>query len=131
MSKDDGMKRSYWLLTALSVLLLNGCATPTARTANNYIHKQSITSTGNYPAKNPQQVAVFQSDQSPQSAYKVIGVAKVSKFNRFGMQRPDATMHTMMKKLAASIGGDGLMNLSTAGNDEWQANVIQYQKILI
>lgn len=124
------MKKSYLYITMLS-LVLTSCATPTVRTANNYLHKQHVTTTGNYPAKNPEKIALFQPNQSPLSPYKVIGVAKVATHNRLGMQRPTATMHNMMKNLAASIGGDGLINITPTDKGEWEAHVIQYQKILI
>ncbi len=123
------MKALYW--TIALCLALTGCTTPAVRTANNYLHKQSVTTSGHYPAKSAKQIALFQSNQSPQSAYKVIGIATVATRNHFGMQRPEETMHTMMKSLAASIGGDGLINLKPTEKGEWQANVIQFQKILI
>lgn len=62
--------------------------------------------------------------------YRVIGVATVARHNIIGVMREDATIHDMMKNLAASVGGDGLINLNEI-KDGMQATIIQYQKILI
>lgn len=118
-----------------TTLLLNGCAnthhTPT-RAASNLIQRQSVVSMTKeyYPAKNPLTVAVYDDNQSPHTPYRVIGVATISKYNLLGSPRQDTTMNVMMKNLAASMGGDGLINVSE-NSDAMQAHIIAYQKILI
>ena len=126
------------LTTITTVVLLNGltgCArthhTPT-QAASNLIQRQSVVSMSSeyYPAKNPQTVAMYNDNQSPHTAYRVIGIATISKYNLLGSPRQDATMNVMMKNLAASMGGDGLINVSE-NSDAMQAHIIAYQKILI
>ena len=132
------MRTAYPALTTIAVtFLLGSCATThsgqsTTQVASNFIQHQNVemTSPFKYPPKNPQNVAVYSNEKSPHTAYRVIGVAKVSKYNLLGMERQDATIHSMMKNLAASIGGDGIMNVSS-NSDGLQANVIAFQKILI
>jgi hypothetical protein len=115
-------------------VLLTGCMaqgrTPT-QVATSLINRESITTTTHdiYPVKNPQTVALY-TNEKPHAAYRVIGIAKVSKYNMFGIERQNNTLHSMMKNLAASIGGDGLIELNHT-NDNVQAKVIAYQKILI
>lgn len=129
------MKANHFLPgLILSTFLLSNCSsthTPSTNLANN-LNRQSVTLTTaqNYPAKNPKTVTIYTTTQSPQTAYRVIGVAKVSKYNLMGMQRQETTITDMMKHLAASIGGDGLMNI-TNHDDHMQANVIAFEKILI
>lgn len=120
---------------AAATLLITGCCSSCrspSQMASNVINQQSVTTTyaQQYPAKNPQQVAMYDTSKAPHAAYRVIGVATVSKYNLLGMPRKDNTVNDMMKKLAASIGGDGIMNVNTKG-DTVQANVIAFEKILI
>jgi hypothetical protein len=110
------------LAMMLTSLLVNGCTTK----GDNV----SVTTHDSYPSKKPQSVSLYTTTQHPNAAYRVIGVAKVSKYNMLGMQRRDATINSMMKKFAASIGGDGLIDVTQTDN-EVQANVIAYQHILI
>lgn len=127
------------ILTALSLtctLALQSCASQQSHSptqmASNFINSQSVTktTTERYPAKNPQGVRLYTENVSPHTAYRVIGIAKVSKRNMLGAPRADSDIANRMKTLAASIGGDGLINLD-ANQDVAQAHVIAFQKILI
>lgn len=135
-SKDKQMRLSYpFLATIMVAFSLAGCTTKgqsTPQVASNFINRQHVITTTKetYPAKNPQTVALYTPDKTPHAPYRVIGVATVSKYNLLGMQRKDDTVHEMMKTLAASVGGDGLINISN-GEESIQANIIAFQKIMI
>ena len=121
------------VITIAVASLLASCTTngqSTTQVASNFLNKQQVITTTNVAAKNPQYVTVYAKDQSPHTAYRVIGRASVSKHNILGMKRGNATLEEMMKKLAASVGGDGLINIDN-NNDSMQATIIQFQKILI
>jgi len=82
------------------------------------------------PAKNPARVALYQPDQSPHAPYRIIGHARVSRYNLLGTERESVILDDMMKKMAASIGGDGLINIEN-NDDSVEGHVIAYEKILI
>lgn len=124
-----------FLLTVSMSLLLQACTTNThsnPQLATNFLTQQTIVATTDehYPVKNPQTVAVYTHGQKPAVPYKVIGVAKVAKHNFLGTKREEHVLHSMMKSLAASIGGDAVIDVS-ANEKHIQANVIAFQKILI
>lgn len=125
---------SAFVNITIVTLLLTSCSAQTSSSnfASNIIQGQQIikTTKQNYPAKTPQTVALYPVDKVPKKAYKVIGVASVSKYNLFGVQREQITLNKMMKQLAASIGGDGLINLNTTDKG-MEAKVIAYQRILL
>jgi hypothetical protein len=101
------------------VVLLTSCA-------------QQVMSTtkDSYPPKNPQQITLYTKEQTPITPYRIIGIARVSHYNAFGLARETNTVHSLMKTLAASIGGDGLINIQK-GKDQTEGHVIAYQQILI
>jgi len=124
---------SIILLGSFSLLI--SCTTSSqspTQFASNLINKQTVTKNTNqtYPAKNPQKVALYINETTPHTAYRIIGAASVSKYNLLGMKREESTMHEMMKQLAASVGGDGLINFNS-DETRLHANVIAFQKILI
>lgn len=131
------MRMSYAALTTLfaATLLLANCANhpiSSTQAAHNFINRQTVTPTSSeqYPARNPKNVTVFNEVKKPHAPYRVIGVAKISKYNVLGMKRHDHTLHSMMKNLAASMGGDGLINVNMR-EDNLEADIIAFQKILI
>ncbi len=131
------MKISPWQLATLTCcsILLTSCTTtnknPT-QMATNLINRQSVTPLTHqvYPAKKAETIAFYTGKIAPHSAYRIIGIASVSKKNIFGATRQDETMQKMMKKLAASMGGDGIIEVEQTNND-MQAKIIVYQKILL
>ena len=129
------MKKIYKMAGAIGItFLLISCSTGKSPTqvASNLINRQSVvhTTKETYPARNPRQVALYAGDKTPHTAYRVIGIAKISRYNLLGLKRPDAALKDMMKSLAASIGGDGVIDIYS-NNDTMQANIIQFQRILI
>lgn len=130
------MSKSYPFLAVMIVsACIQGCATPgptPPQTAANFLQKQHVVATTNIklPAKNPRTVAIYTKDKTPHTAYRIIGVATVSRHNLLGIKRHEDTIHDMMKELAASIGGDGIIDVS-GSEENMRANVIAFQKILI
>lgn len=129
------MRMPNLIIVSAIAMLIGGCTTTGqsgTQVAANFIHRQNVipTTSETYPAKNPQTVAVYSKEHKPLTPYRIIGEATISKYNLLGMQRQENTLNKMMKSLAASMGGDGIMNVSM-NNDHMKASIIQYQKIMI
>lgn len=130
------MRMSYPLLTVMVIAyLLAGCAThgqSTTQIASNFIKRQQILATTKkqYLPKSPHAIVFYPPHSKPLMPYRIIGIARVSKYNLIGLPRQDDTLQVMMKNLAASIGGDGVIHLSNQG-DEIQAHVIVFQRVFI
>lgn len=128
------MKLLFYIAVASFLMLLQGCsnsARSTTQVASNLINRQHVILTTQhvYPEKSPKSVALYHAKQSPHSAYRIIGIATISKYNLLGMERQEETLNQMMKNLAASVGGDALININS-NKKSIQANVIAFQKIL-
>lgn len=130
------MRLVYPILLSLLIPFLVGCCTSSNRSttqlASNYLNKQAIVATTKeyYPPKNPQHIFLYTNENKPLKPYRIIGIATVSKHNLIGTLREQETLDAMMKKLAASIGGDAVIKI--ANNDEQvEAHVIQFQRIFM
>ena len=130
------MRRAHRIIAAIVVaFLLGSCSAKqptTIQTAANFINRQNVVHTTKefYAAKDPKKITVFTQEKTPYTAYRVIGKATISKYNLLGLKREETTLKEMMKNLAASIGGDGIIDIHN-NNDALQATIIQYQKILL
>jgi len=120
------MRSIIRLVTLTMITILTSCS------ATHRINQETVTplTHDTYPAKNPQSVSLYNDDNKPNAAYRVIGIATVSKYNLLGKKRPNDTLDFMIKNLAASIGGDGVIEISQTDQDI-KAKVIAYQKLLI
>lgn len=130
------MKLLNSIISLLAIpFLLNACSSSlpsSTQLASNLIYRQQVTTINTGPClpKDPKNILVYQHEQRPLAPYRIIGTARVSRYNLIGMQRKNKTIHHMMKGLAASIGGDGLINVDES-KDHVQGKVIQYQRILL
>lgn len=61
--------------------------------------------------KNPIAVSFYPNGKNPSTPYTVIGEAAVSKYNASGIKRQDAVIHDAMRSLAASMGGDAVIDV--------------------
>lgn len=64
------------------------------------------------PRINPLAVQVYPKGIQLQHPYKVIAKGTVSKFNQAGNKRQDAMIHDDLRKLAASMGGNAIINVT-------------------
>ncbi len=128
------MKTLYLLVVMNVALILSACAstTPAATSSSS---QASQTSQDTQPAvsppkchhhpKEPTNVSFYIDKQKPNGPYEVLGEAKVSKYNTVGVKRQEATIRDLMSQMAASIGGDAVMDFKNS-NDTITAKVIAY-----
>lgn len=83
-----------------------------------------------YPRKNPNHVHFYSKTKEPIAPYKIIGIAKINKYNLLGKKRNPQQLNEMMQKLAADLGGDGVLDLEEQEH-AISARIIAYQKILL
>lgn len=120
MQKDIAMKRLYLLILIYIGLSLSGCAT----------NNKSITpnNPNTLAKKDPISVTFYTHGQKPTDKYTIIGKGTISKFNVGGIKRQTATLHDAMRNLAASMGGDAIINIEH-DDKSITATVIAYQKM--
>ena len=88
-----------------------------------------ISACASHHSKNPQQITLYDSKNTPETSYRVIGTATVSRYNLIGMQRNDVTLQQMIKTLAAANGGDGIINIERETH-QISGDIIAYQAVL-
>jgi hypothetical protein len=64
------------------------------------------------PFKDPMTVTFYTVKQQLKKPYRVIGKATISKFNLGGVKKQEAIIHDAMRNLAASLGGDAVINIT-------------------
>ncbi len=76
--------------------------------------------------KNPMAVSFYPSTKNLSIPYVVLGKETVSKFNFVGIKRQEATIHDTMRNLAASMGGDAVIDIQH-GDKMITGTVIAYR----
>lgn len=117
-------------------LLLNSCYSTvpscTQQVASNFLYREKVVATTKqmYRPKNPKYVTLYSKEQKLLTPYRVIGIATISKYNLLGKKRPQETLDDMLKNLAASLGGDALINVTNKG-DSIQGHIIQFRRVFL
>lgn len=113
--------RSLYLVIVISIgILCVSCST------SNQPQKNIKTASTATSQKNPLNVSLYKNTPAINHKYKVIGEETVSKFNKAGIKRQIAHIHDAMRKKAASMGGDAVINI-THDNDKVTGTVIAYE----
>ncbi|MCD6038910.1 MAG: hypothetical protein K0S27_310 [Gammaproteobacteria bacterium] len=110
--------KTLYLLVIISTglfLVLAACSTPTTR------HEQTIKkqhaslkpiTQATLELKNPLAITLYSARQPLNTPYIILGKATISKYNLGGIKRQEACLNDAMRKLAASMGGDAVINLN-------------------
>jgi hypothetical protein len=112
------MRRLYLLITIFIGFTLSGCAVTNPPSADKGMKQALNQSTLPEPPamKSPFAVAVYSKGVNPGHPYKVIAKETVSKYNKVGIKRQEAVIHDALRNLAASVGGDAVVNITLEEN---------------
>jgi hypothetical protein len=76
-------------------------------------------------AKNPMNVSIYHSNNPLKRPYKILAVGTVSKYNLSGIKRQQASIHDTLRKIAAAVGGDAIIDLKS-DNQTVTGKIITY-----
>jgi hypothetical protein len=132
------MRRLYWLMMIFVGFTLPGCAlvsgsspqpaakitpatpeqpTPPPKSQPQATKKETKTTPATYSynkkkkPNNPMAVQVYPQGTRLTHPYTILAHESVSKFNAGGIKRQEANIHDTLRDLAASIGGDAVINV--------------------
>lgn len=121
------MRILYLFTVIYAALILTGCVDSIQNPPAAHIATQSTTITPPcHRYKNPLQVSLI-THAKPDRPYQVLGVATVSKFNVVGIKRQEATIRDIMRKFAAQMDGDALIDIKITDNTI-SGTIIAYKK---
>jgi hypothetical protein len=123
------MRILYLFSVIYAALILSSCATtPHPPAVETSTETTTITPPCPHHHKDPINVSVFTKPPQLNRPYQVVGKATVSKFNVAGVKRQEATIRDIMRKMAASVDGDALIDIK-ANEQTVSATVIAYKEI--
>lgn len=134
------MRRLYLLITIFIALTLSSCAQVTPPPAKSVppvsepqkhakskpVHKNVVHTNQYSNLKDPLTIQVYPKG-GLSHPYKVIAKESVSTFNLGGIKRQDAAIHDALRDIAASLGGDAVINIT---KDETHATgtIVSFEK---
>ena len=130
------MRKSLWAYVLCFAFALTGCATnpsqPYHRCGAHLKPGETRVSyvTSRHTPKPATWVAFYPKSTNLKRPYRVIGKEVVSRYNFTGLERQSRTMDEIMKNLAASMGGDAVINVS-ADNQKVEGTVVSFEKVLL
>ncbi len=119
------MRTLYPLLVIYIALIASGCTT--THNTSGAPHEETFPRCHHH--KDPVSVT-FLNAHTFSRPYKVLGEATVSRYNPAGAKRQEATIRDLMRQEAASLDGDGIINIHR-GDDKITATVIRYKKVMV
>ncbi len=111
------MKTPGLFVLCYAFCLLSGCATTHTATAPSTYNEPQNSDNVRAPIpqcpkkKNPMEVSFYSNGKSPETPYAIIGEAKIPEYNTVGIKKQEAIVHDALRKLAASMGGDAVIEL--------------------
>ena len=130
------MRMSFILYVLCFAFALTGCTTPLPKSqhATKTIKQGeamiSYATAKHKPKGGGNIVAFYPREANLKRPYRIIGKEIVSRYNFIGLERRTKTMNEIMKNLAASMGGDAVINI-TADNLKVEGTVISFERVLL
>jgi hypothetical protein len=104
------MKRlKYVLSVSFLALSLTGCSTPTQNDSFFHTHNPEVA------VKKPESVQIL-STIPAKGSYVLLGQISTSEYSASGIKRQLATIHLLLQRHAANLGGNAIMNIRQKHN---------------
>ncbi|HVY53316.1 MAG TPA: hypothetical protein VHA13_02235 [Gammaproteobacteria bacterium] len=100
------MLKSLCLLCVCLALASTGCASRQPAFTPGKLNEH-----GAVAYNDPQRILFYNVNSAIKRPYRVIGKSTVSERNIIGFKRNTETVHDIMRKIAASMGGDAIINI--------------------
>lgn len=125
------MQRQHLIALLIANLALTACntmvKTDSVQPKTNVAMSQTSDPSSTKQVKDHISVALYTGKQKPNKPYVVLGQETVSKYNLVGIKRQEANIHDAMRQLAATLGGDAVIDIATH-QDNITGTVISYTK---
>jgi|GEM_PF-2085483 len=112
MKVKNNMRNIVISLVAISAISLTGCSTTDVKAMVSQGNAVSTTTT-KMSAINPSRVKIYYSNIGLPKHYKAVGRISVENYNIVGMEYSQVSITDELKKQAASIGANGVINISS------------------
>lgn len=83
-----------------------------------------------HKAKPGNDIAFYPEAAAIHRPYRIIGKETVSRYNLIGLERPPKNLDLLMKNLAASMGGDAIID-KRMDQKKVEGTVISFEKVLL
>lgn len=97
---------------AATIAILSGCETTTVQ--NIVAQGSATTKNESFTPVNQNKVKIYYSNQGLPKHYKVIGRVTAENYNLVGLEHNQKSIAEELKKQAASIGANGVINIVTS-----------------
>ncbi len=129
------MRKAIFLYIFCLAYILTGCTTTasdsqTARPPLKKGHAYLSYQTAKHAAKRGNKIAFYSQESFIQHPYRIIGKETISRYNLIGFERQDKTLNELMKNLAAAMGGDAIVNI-TSDKQKIEGTVIAFEQVLL
>jgi hypothetical protein len=117
------MLKSLYLLMLCLTLASTGHALPFH--LDTFFHKSIATHSSQ--AKDPSKIAFYHHSSAIKHPYRIIGKSSISRRNIIGISRQPSTLNAMLRKKAADMGGDAIIDFKQ-DNQKIEATIIAFEK---
>ncbi len=130
------MRKLFIVSAFCFAFALNGCATTSeapGKRAKNSLKNGEVRITYLTPkhqAKHQHGVAFYSKSSHVKHPYRIIGKESISRYDFIGLERQSKTVDDLLKSLAASMGGDAVINI-TADSQKVEGTVISFEKVML
>lgn len=108
------MRTLYLLLFIYTGLFLSACSTIDNQDSDAKKQNKTLQQALVKP-KDPMEVKVYSEQKTLTKPFTVVGKAVISRYNPGGIKRQEAFVRDAMRNLAASMGGDAVIDLDKHG----------------